>query len=376
MVAFSSHIGDPGRTWLVLAGAVSGYTWDLFERISRHGVQLKVFHRPHEAEKIRTNFAHESFQGAAATTFDWRAMTPLEIRRAMAVRSADAVLIFGSTAKVAIGEALLNRQQPCPVVFASDANVERIFPTSARDWARLLVYRAASRRIDEAWALGQSNEYAFRLLGFKRLRTLPFYSVTFDELGAAHTSLGSFTRGPVALLAIGRLAPEKNLEALVEAVAHPSLRSRVTLTIVGDGPCRPALEGMVRNLPAPHVRLVGPVAHARLGGYFKEAQALVIPSRNEPWGNVVTEALGMGIPVLATPSVGAAVSTAGRYGGVQIASGIEAQRLRQSVLQFLDDIPLLARAALEQSGRARAEFGVDAVARRMVEAVAELRGQC
>jgi glycosyltransferase involved in cell wall biosynthesis len=308
-------------------------------------------------------------------SFDIRTMTPRQIRRAMDVRRADAILIFGTTSKVAIAEALLRRPARCPITFSADTNIEKILPTSARDWARLMVYRTMSRRITEAWALGQSNDQAFRLLGFKRLRTLPFYSVTFDELGAARTDVADARDKQVALLAIGRLAPEKNLEALVQAVADPLIRPRVNLTIVGDGPVRAALEQLMRALPAPNVRLVGAVPHARLGGYFAEADALVIPSCNEPWGNVVTEALGMGLPVLATPAVGAAISTAGRYGGVEIAPGLDAGSLREGLLRFLSDLPLLARAAVEQSGRARAEFGVDAVAQRMVDAIGELRAQ-
>jgi glycosyltransferase involved in cell wall biosynthesis len=359
---------------LVVAGAVSGYSWDLFRQITqRSGIQISVFHRPPDRERIRKNFAHESFEGGNSLSFDSTQMTLSELRRFMDVAHADAVLLFGTMSKLPIAEVLFRRPRRCPVVFAADTNIDRIFPAGARDWARLMLYRAISHQITEAWALGLSNEHAFRLLGFRKLRTLPFYSVTFDELGPPMHDLGPERTNPVRLLAIGRLAPEKNFEALVQAVAHPSLRSRVTLTIVGDGPSRPKLQESLQSSPTRNVRLAGAVTHARLGPFFREANALVIPSRLEPWGNVVTEALGMGIPVLATPAVGAAASTAGRYIGVQITRGHDAGALTEAILRFVDDLPLLARGAVTQADRARSEFDVTNVADRMIEAIADLR---
>jgi glycosyltransferase involved in cell wall biosynthesis len=363
-----------GQRWLVIAGAVSGYSWDLFRQIARRSdVLVRVFHRPPDAERIRANFAHESFADEGALSFDSSRMSLTQLRRAMDVPHADAVLILGTMSRLPIAEALLRRSPTCPVIFAADTNIERIFPMGVRDWARLMIYRAISARITEAWALGLSNQHAFRLLGFKKLRTLPFYSVTFDELGPPRGSLESEQLSPVPLLAVGRLAPEKNFEALVQAVAQPELRSRVTLTIVGEGPTRAKLEGLLRTLPAEHVRLAGPVRHSELGGYFRRAHALVIPSRLEPWGNVVTEALGMGLPVLATPAVGAATSTAGHYTGVRIARHSEAAALAEGLRRLLDDLPLLSRAAIDESARVRAEFDVNNVADRMVAAVNELR---
>lgn len=365
-----------GSQWLVIAGAVSGYSWDLFRQISRRsGGQVRVFHRPPDADRIRRNFAHESFTGEGSVSFDSSRMSPGELRRTMDVGRADAILIFGTISRLAVAQALLGRRAACPVIFAADTNVDRIFPTRARDWARLMAYRALAHWVTEAWTLGQSNEQAFRLLGFKKLRPLPFYSVTFEELGPPRQAEKDRTGAPVPLLAIGRLAPEKNFEALVRAVAQPELRSRATLTIVGDGPARGSLEALTNGLQATNVRLAGTVPHSRLGQYFQQACGLVIPSCLEPWGNVVTEALGMGIPVLATPAVGAATSVAGRYLGVQITRTHNADGLAEGLLRFLDDMPLLEQAALAQTARVRSEFDVNSVAERMIEAIAELHGK-
>ncbi|KAI8928633.1 hypothetical protein BC831DRAFT_447410 [Entophlyctis helioformis] len=64
--------------------------------------------------------------------------------------------------------------------------------------------------------------------------------------------------GPL-LVYVGRLAVEKNVEFLVQAMGHPSL-ANATLVIVGDGPSRPGLEDMARSIVgAEHVYSPTPV---------------------------------------------------------------------------------------------------------------------
>jgi len=364
----------PGyRRWLVLAGPVSSYTWDLLARISRRsGARMEVFHKPPEGRQIRTSFAHESFQSRDVVAHDWGDMTPGELVRAMDISKADAIFLFGTRSKVAMAEALVRRPRKCPLVFVGDTNVAGVLPSNVRGWLRLLFYRAIAPFVTEAWTLGRSNEQAFRLLGFRRFRTLPFYSVTYDDLGAPRTKALAVGDGPFKLLAIARLSPEKNIETLIRAIGDQTFRNRVALTIVGDGPSRTQIEDLIHSLQITNVRLLGAVPHSGLSQHLNDAHALVLPSRYEPWGNVITEALGMGIPVLATPEVGAATSSAGRYTGIRVADGFDELALQQGLHLVLEDYPLLATAAIEQAARVRAEFDVEHVAQRMVDAIDSL----
>ena len=63
---------------------------------------------------------------------------------------------------------------------------------------------------------------------------------------------------------------------------------------------RPAARPADRAGSTDRVRLAGPLTGADLAAAYAAADLLVLPSRGETYGMVVTEALARGIPVLAT----------------------------------------------------------------------------
>jgi len=107
------------------------------------------------------------------------------------------------------------------------------------------------------------------------------------------------------LLYVGRLSWEKGVDVLIEAMRRISaMRSDIGLLIAGDGPERRTLEKRARALPQVH--FLGFQDWTRLPGFYAAADLFVLPSRREPWGMVVNEAMASGLPVMATGRVGAA----------------------------------------------------------------------
>lgn len=101
------------------------------------------------------------------------------------------------------------------------------------------------------------------------------------------------------VLFAGRLVEAKGLPELIEArrllgAAAPAL------IVAGEGPLAPDLER------EPGTRLVGFQPQASLIELYALAAATVVPSRTEPWGVVVNEALACGSPVVVSDAVGAA----------------------------------------------------------------------
>ncbi len=94
-------------------------------------------------------------------------------------------------------------------------------------------------------------------------------------------------------LTVGRLAPEKNLDAFL------SLDLPGTKVVIGDGP----LSGILRERYRQAVFL-GPRHHADLPAFYAHADAFVFPSLTDTFGLVLIEALACGLPVAAFPVPG------------------------------------------------------------------------
>jgi glycosyltransferase involved in cell wall biosynthesis len=100
-------------------------------------------------------------------------------------------------------------------------------------------------------------------------------------------------------IAVGRLAPEKDLPTLLTAFSTVRRNLDVRLLILGEGPERAAIERMVVALGLQNdVELLG-YSHNPLP-YMRKAAALILSSRYEGFGNVLVEALACGTPVAST----------------------------------------------------------------------------
>jgi colanic acid/amylovoran biosynthesis glycosyltransferase len=104
------------------------------------------------------------------------------------------------------------------------------------------------------------------------------------------------------LVFVGRLAPVKAQHMLIEAVALLRNRGRnVLLTLVGEGPDRPALEKLIaeRELSA-QVRLNGACNHDKVPEFYQSSDAFILASFAEGVPVVLMEAMAMELPCIAT----------------------------------------------------------------------------
>lgn len=112
--------------------------------------------------------------------------------------------------------------------------------------------------------------------------------------------------GPMRVLTVGRLEKRKGHAILLQAVA--ALRrddTRVALTVVGDGPERPALESLADELGiADDVSFAGALAADAVTGLYADADAFCLASFSEGVPIVLMEAMASGVPVVATSIAG------------------------------------------------------------------------
>lgn len=109
--------------------------------------------------------------------------------------------------------------------------------------------------------------------------------------------------GKRLVLFAGRLAPEKNLGMLIQAMAQVRRRHPdALLLIAGDGPQRAALEGVAAAADPAAVRFLGVLPGELLPGYFAACEVFALPSRYEGIPTVLIEAGAAGRPAVSTPT--------------------------------------------------------------------------
>lgn len=116
------------------------------------------------------------------------------------------------------------------------------------------------------------------------------------------TSLGISPQSTV-LLSVSRLVKKNGLKDLIRAVMllrekHPNIQ----LVVVGEGSERKELEKYIQRLECgEYVHLAGDVSHDTVLRYYQIADVFARPSYSEGLGSVFLEAMGAGLPVVATP---------------------------------------------------------------------------
>lgn len=158
---------------------------------------------------------------------------------------------------------------------------------------------------------------------------------------------------------VGRLAPEKNLRALLAAYdAARACQPAARLVLVGDGPERGALAAARPDLVFAGVR------HGDdLAAHYASFDVFAFPSLTETFGNVVTEAMASGLAVLAFRHAAAALLIRDDVNGVLADPGDTARFTRQAARLAADPT---RRTRLAIAARTTAcDHGWDAVVGRM-----------
>lgn len=123
------------------------------------------------------------------------------------------------------------------------------------------------------------------------------YGIDLDRFRPAPREVAS---GDLTVGAVSRLSPEKGFEHLLRAVAL--LRERglaLDVVLAGDGPSRPALESLARELRV-GVRFLGEVPHEDVPAVLRQLDVFAMPSTWEGFGVAALEASAMALPVVAS----------------------------------------------------------------------------
>ena len=193
-----------------------------------------------------------------------------------------------------------------------------------------------------------------------RRALLQLYDLAADRLRVAEPGVGRAELAPGtadggALLSVAAVIPGKGHDVLVDALALLR-RGGWQCLCVGSLERDPRFAARIRRRAADgglDVRFSGPQTSDQLGRSYRSADVLVLPSRGETYGMVVTEALARGLPVVAA-DVGGVPEALGHGGGTRpglLVPPDDPAALAGALRAWLDDERL--RDRLRRAARAR-----------------------
>jgi glycosyltransferase involved in cell wall biosynthesis len=200
-----------------------------------------------------------------------------------------------------------------------------------RDFARTLMekdprVRRTARRATLTFATTDETRLRAEAIGARRVEVRSGIGLSAEE-AIRFASVPRAPEGPPHFLAMGRLLAFKGFRFALEAFARAAndasaagdgAMAGARLTILGDGPERPELEQLVRDLGiADRVSMPGHVARDHIVERLAASHALIHPSLHESGGGVCLEAMAAGRPVVCFDLGGSSVHVA-REAGVRV----------------------------------------------------------
>ncbi|MCU7618703.1 glycosyltransferase [Chryseobacterium sp. PBS4-4] len=186
------------------------------------------------------------------------------------------------------------------------------------------------KRQNCAYASGKSQIQLLKALGFngaiKKTKGVGIFNYVNQPVYEGRKNVKDF-------LYVGRLSEEKNLSLLMRVFSQ---LADFNLHIIGFGP----LEKHLKSTAPKNVKFYGSIDNNKLHIYYTNFDVLLLPSKSEPWGLVVEEALNNGMPVIASNKVGCVdeVLVDGYNGLVFTLDDNSDDNLRNTILQIADII--------------------------------------
>ncbi|MBK5968835.1 MULTISPECIES: glycosyltransferase [Thiorhodovibrio] len=283
--------GAPLRVAIVSDAAperngVGAYYRDLSEHLRDAGVLVQI---------ISPRYRNGRWYGGFAVplpgdrTQKFMLPSPLMIRRRLRRINPDAVVIPTPGPYGMLG-LLFAKRHRTRIIVGFHTHFERLAAMN-QDWSARMPFAQ--------WYLNGCNRKLFRdshlVLANSHEMVETARDIGAEQVGLMGTSIPRrfITQPPKPLgdtlkrvLFAGRLAPEKNLEAVVDAAeALPEME----FLVAGEGPMRPWLETQTQRLG--NITLLGWVPRQKILPLIDSVDALVLPSTVESFGTIALEAM-------------------------------------------------------------------------------------
>ena len=234
-------------------------------------------------------------------------------------------------------------------------------------WAYRTMFKGAASIL----ALGQPSYRAILELGDFADKTVPLLPNFVDFRVVRERVPRTESREELKVIFTGALVESKGIYTVVEAAA---LVQGAQFQLVGDGPpeSREALVQHIRNRGLQErIHVIGPVTNSEVLAMLRDSDVFVFPTWTEGFPNSVSEAMAVGLPVVASP-VGAIPEVIDVGEGGYLAAPEDTESYAEALSRLRDEPSLRARLGAYNRQKALREYDYDTVVKELCNVYARI----
>lgn len=250
------------------------------------------------------------------TGFENRGFYTSGLKKAFLKADPDVLICFEEPCSLFALQALLlvQRLKPsCKLVYYSWYNryPDRFYAYRPQTFYRSILHFTL-RRADLVLCANEAGLTYYRSQVGERAKKL-YFSVDLERFKASvekekGVRAGAVKEKPFKIGYIGRLLTMKGVDLLIDAFAKSRFHREWSLTILGSGPERDALQARIEQKGvADRATLLEGIPSSEVGAHLRSLDVLVLPSRStrfwvEQFGRVIAEAMSAGVVVIGSNS--------------------------------------------------------------------------
>lgn len=199
-------------------------------------------------------------------------------------------------------------------------------------------------------------------VGVTKAKITQIYNgVNINRFQSVNKRIKNYQAEPFVIATVGRLQPVKNFSILIKAftILKQEVDTELKLWIVGDGPLKESLLALCKDLNVEKDVIFWGERHD-IPELLQQTDLFVLPSLIEGISNTILEAMGCGLPVVATDVGGNPELIQNAYNG-QLFDPHNAMQLKNIIKDYLSNETM--RIVQGENSRKRAEqyFSLEAM---------------
>jgi len=225
-----------------------------------------------------------------------------------------------SNGLVSTVQRFLKKQKITYWVFMEKVENKGIIGLIKRILYRLLLFKF-KKNLKGILAIGSGSDTWYSQQGFNKKKIYPFAYFMSDSI--SKTKLPNKKNNIFKFIFVGQLIKRKKVDSIFKVLAQVK-KKNFELHIFGDGPLKQKLKNQANQLLPGRVKWFGSIPIKNIPKKIASADCLLLPSRHDGWGSVVSESLMVGTQVICSDSCGASVAVkSSRTGGIFLEDNIE-----------------------------------------------------